>query len=292
MSLLSTYFNKNRNKKEANSHNEQLKLSPDGDKVSKNISLTRKNYERSPSSSSFAFDFLQERSQNNVNVNPSGKCDDVDVDVSYIRTTGTSTTCEYRPNDESRKDGGKTVIGSKKKRKQRKRKKNTSKSHNKSTSTCECNEIISRQLDSEKKHLKRHENERNCNIHNVETSRSSSSSEDEVKHDLNLEAMQSFMNSTDAWMQIETSENMQKDTHSKKKESESGDANINHTPSKPESRRIRFDSSNKGKAMVNHESIAIHSEKKQQHSKPVPVESNPFSFGFHFDSLLPQVSRR
>lgn len=63
-------------------------------------------------------------------------------------------------------------------------------------------------------------------------------------------------------------------------------------------RTLQFNSSDKGKAMVNHGSIAVYREKtkllKQQQQnhdekdKILQKESNPFSFGFHFNSILPQ----
>ena len=68
---------------------------------------------------------------------------------------------------------------------------------------------------------------------------------------------------------------------------------------KAQDRILQFNSADRGKAMVNHGSLAVHREKtkllKQQQQRNndekdrnLQKESNPFSFGFHFNSLLPQ----
>ncbi len=73
-------------------------------------------------------------------------------------------------------------------------------------------------------------------------------------------------------------------------------------PSIPD-RTLKFNS-DKGKAMINRGSLAVHREKsklmkqhqQQQQEKGVDIgesqkQCNPFSFGFHFNSLLPQASK-
>ena len=61
--------------------------------------------------------------------------------------------------------------------------------------------------------------------------------------------------------------------------------------------KLQFDSSTKAKAMVNHGSLTVHKERHKlmkqhqvdtQSTEERQIESNPFSFGFHFNSLLPQ----
>ena len=69
-------------------------------------------------------------------------------------------------------------------------------------------------------------------------------------------------------------------------------------------RKLQFNSSNKGRAMVNHGSLAVHKEKskilkrqqqeEQNHQKNEEEQgggSSPFSFGFNFSTLLPQASQ-
>ena len=51
-------------------------------------------------------------------------------------------------------------------------------------------------------------------------------------------------------------------------------------------RKLQFRTSDKGRAMVNRDSLAVHQERSKGKNKEQAEDHNAFSFGFSFDSLL------